>query len=576
MAGILEICVEDPVGIADAVAGGADRLELCSALELGGLTPSAALIDQAVATGIPIHAMIRPRSGGYVLEEGEAGLIVAEIGEALSRGVAGVVVGALRPDGRLDREAMARFRDAAADAVAVLHRAVDLAADPVAAVEEACALGYDKILSSGGAATAPEGAATLARMVTAARGRLSVMAGAGVRPDNVAALIAATGVREVHGSASRPGLEPDSKVVALGFATGARRRTDRATVAALRAMVDGGGDAMSHDLSRRGALGLGVATMIAGAVEAAADDPVAVLSTWDFGKAANQAALAAFRSGGTALDAVEAGAKVPEADPEVHTVGYGGYPDRDGHVTLDAIIMDEDGRIGAVAALEDVVHAVTVARLVMEKTPHTMLVGEGATRFALDQGMQRTNLLTPAAEKAWRDWLKAHDYRPVANIENRLPGPPGSALNHDTIGIMARGGEGHLAAACTTSGMAFKMRGRVGDSPQAGCGLFLEKGVGAAASSGVGEEVTRIAGTARVVASMRAGLSPQAACEEAVKHIARLRGDAIIGMQVGFLALGAGGDVGAFALLRGFTYAVTRHSGATELLPARSLFARSE
>lgn len=333
---------------------------------------------------------------------------------------------------------------------------------------------------------------------------------------------------------------------------------------------------MSQDLSRRGALGLGAAAMLASAAEGAIDDPVAVLSTWDFGRAANAAALARLRAGGSALDAVEAGAKVPEADPDNHSVGYGGYPDRDGHVTLDAIIMDEDGGVGAVAALEDVVHAISAARLVMEKTPHTLLVGEGATRFALDQGMPRVKLLTPAAEAAWRKWLETQKYQPVANSENQLPGPPGSALNHDTIGIMARTKDGHMAAACTTSGMAFKMRGRVGDSPQSGCGLFIEKGVGAAASTGVGEEVTRIAGTARVIASMRAGLSPQAACEEACRHIAQLRGDAIKGMQVGFLALGARGEVGAYALLRGFTYAVTRHSGATEVLPAKSVFDRSE
>jgi N4-(beta-N-acetylglucosaminyl)-L-asparaginase len=330
--------------------------------------------------------------------------------------------------------------------------------------------------------------------------------------------------------------------------------------------------------SRRGMMGLAASAAVAAgagrALSADAADPVAVLSTWDFGKAANEAALARLRAGGSALDAVEAGAKVPEADPTNHSVGYGGYPDRDGHVTLDAIIMDQDGGVGAVAALEDVVHAISVARLVMEKTPHTLLVGEGATRFALDQGMPRTKLLTPEAETAWRDWLKTARYQPVANIENSkgLPGPPGSRLNHDTIGIMARTRDGHLAAACTTSGMAFKMRGRVGDSPQAGCGLFLEKGVGAAASSGMGEEVTRIAGTARVIGSMRAGLSAQAACEEAVRHIAQLRGDAIKGLQVGFLALGADGSVGAYALMPGFTYAVTRHSGASTVLPSKSLF----
>jgi len=263
---------------------------------------------------------------------------------------------------------------------------------------------------------------------------------------------------------------------------------------------------MNDGISRRRALAIGAAAAFAASAGKAADaaDPVAILSTWDFGKAANEAALARLKAGGSVLDAVEAGAKVPEADPTNHSVGYGGYPDRDGHVTLDAIIMDDRGGVGAVAALEDIVHAISVARLVMEKTPHTLLVGEGATRFALDQGMKRTNLLTPEAEKGWREWLKTANYRPIANIENRLPGPPGSKLNHDTIGIMARGLDGAMAAACTTSGMAFKMRGRVGDSPQAGCGLFLEKGVGAAASTGVGEEVTRIAGTARVVASMRA------------------------------------------------------------------------
>lgn len=327
-------------------------------------------------------------------------------------------------------------------------------------------------------------------------------------------------------------------------------------------------------MTRRGALGAGAGALAAASVPAAArgGDPVAVVSTWDFGKAANAAALATLKAGGTPLAAVEAGARVPEADPDNHSVGYSGYPDRDGHVTLDAIIMDEDGRVGAVAALEDVVHAITAARLVMEKTPHTMLVGEGATRFALDQDMPRVNLLTPAAEQAWRDWLKTQKYQPVANSENALPGPPGSALNHDTIGIIAQGPDGHLAAACTTSGMAFKMRGRVGDSPQAGCGLFVEPGVGAAVSTGVGEEVIRIAGTARVTASMRAGMSPEAACREACMHIAQLRGDAIKGLQVGFLALGKDGRVGAHALLPGFTYAVTRASGAVEVLPAKSVF----
>ncbi|MBW6529574.1 N(4)-(beta-N-acetylglucosaminyl)-L-asparaginase [Sphingomonas citri] len=305
---------------------------------------------------------------------------------------------------------------------------------------------------------------------------------------------------------------------------------------------------------------------------------VRVLSTWDFGAAANDAAFARLRAGGTLLDAVEAGARVPEADPENHSVGYGGYPDRDGHVTLDAVIMDDAGAVGAVAALEETVHAISVARRVMEKTPHTFLVGEGATRFAREQGFEKVDLLTPPAEQAWREWLKTAKYQPVANSETGTYGTaaphrtPGGALDHDTIGLLARTADGRMAGACTTSGMAFKIRGRVGDSPQVGAGLYVERGVGGATSTGVGEEVTRVAGSARVVASMRAGRSAQVACEEVVRHIAALRGDAIKGMQVGFLALDTKGNVGAFCLLPGFTYAVTDARGTTTVHSAPSLY----
>ena len=327
--------------------------------------------------------------------------------------------------------------------------------------------------------------------------------------------------------------------------------------------------------TRRGFLGgmaaaSGVAALPAAAA-AAAPERALIVSTWNFGAAANDAAFARMKAGGSLLDAVEAGAMVPEADPENHSVGYGGYPDRDGQVTLDAVIMDDTGGVGAVAALEDTVHAISVARRVMEKTPHTFLVGEGATRFARDQGFPKVNLLTPPAEQAWREWLKTSQYKPVANVENRRP--RGGTLDHDTIGLLACDASGRMAGACTTSGMAFKMRGRVGDSPQVGSGLYVEAGVGGATSTGLGEEVTRIAGTARVVASMRAGLSPQAACEEVVRHIAKLRGDAIKGVQVGFLALSPQGEVGAFCLLPGFTYAVTDTAGRTVVHKGRSLFA---
>ncbi len=313
-------------------------------------------------------------------------------------------------------------------------------------------------------------------------------------------------------------------------------------------------------------------TMGAGTAPDSAASGAVVLSTWDFGAAANAAAFARLAKGGSLIDAVEAGAMVPEADPSNHSVGYSGYPDRDGHVTLDAVIMDDAGGVGAVAALENTVHAISVARRVMERTPHTFLVGEGATRFARDQGFPQRSLLTPESEKAWRDWLKTAKYRPEANSENRVTRTPGGALDHDTIGLLARTADGRMAGACTTSGMAFKMRGRVGDSPQVGSGLYVEAGVGGATSTGVGEEVTRVAGSARVVASMRGGASPQQACEEVVRHIAHLRGDAIRGVQVGFLALDTKGNVGAFCLLPGFTYAVTDARGTTRVLKANSLF----
>jgi N4-(beta-N-acetylglucosaminyl)-L-asparaginase len=324
------------------------------------------------------------------------------------------------------------------------------------------------------------------------------------------------------------------------------------------------------ETSRRGAIGLCLAGMTAVAPAIAHPRPTSralFVSTWDFGAAANAAAYARWQAKGTLIDALEAGARVPEADPTNHSVGYGGYPDRDGHVTLDAILMDDAGNMGAVAALEDIIHPISVARRVMEKTPHTMLVGEGARQFALAEGFETVKLLTPEAEAAWREWLKTAKYQPIANIENQR----GSALDHDTIGMLACGPDGRLAGACTTSGMAFKLHGRIGDSPQAGCGLFVEKGVGGATATGVGEEVTRIAGTARVVASMRAGMSPAAACREAVLHIAQLRGDAVRDAQVGFLAIDTRGEVGGYALQPGFTFAVTNLEGCTEVRAAESL-----
>ena len=283
-----------------------------------------------------------------------------------------------------------------------------------------------------------------------------------------------------------------------------------------------------------------------------------VVSTWDFGVAANQAAWQILSKNGSVLDAVEAGARVPEADPKNHSVGRAGYPDRDGRLTLDASIMDGNGDCGAVAAIEHIAHPISVARRVMEKTPHVLLVGDGALQFALEQGFPKEELLTPESEQAWREWLKKSEYKPAANSENRTygKGKPGDANNHDTLGLLAVDAQGRLAGACTTSGMAWKLHGRVGDSPIIGAGLYVDNEVGGATSTGVGEEVIRSAGSFLVVELMRQGRSPQQACEEAVRRIVRKRMKSAKDLQVGFLALNRRGDVGAYAIQKGFTYAV--------------------
>jgi len=302
--------------------------------------------------------------------------------------------------------------------------------------------------------------------------------------------------------------------------------------------------------------------------------PAVMISTWDFGAAANAAGVARRQAGGSALDMVEAGGRVAEADESNSSVGLGGLPDRDGRVTLDACIMGWNGDIGAVCALEDVVHAVSVARAVMEKTPHTMLVGEGARTFAVDQGFPTQNLLTPRAEAAWRDWLKTAEYAPRINSENTdwrsMPGGPG---NHDTIGLIAIGADGHMGGACTTSGMAFKMRGRVGDSPLIGAGLYVDDEVGGATATGVGEDVVRVAGSHAVVEAMRHGMDPTAACRSVIERLARLRGTKVAASQVALLALDKQGRAGAFALQPGFTYAVTAADGTTRIERAGALFA---
>jgi N4-(beta-N-acetylglucosaminyl)-L-asparaginase len=295
-----------------------------------------------------------------------------------------------------------------------------------------------------------------------------------------------------------------------------------------------------------------------------------VISTWDSGMPVNAAAWKILSAKGTALDAVEAGAM--HIENEINCcVGLGGYPDRDGIVTLDSCIMDEHANCGAVAGIERIKHPVSVARKVMEKTPHVILVGAGAQQFALENGFTlESKELSESAKKAYEEWLKKNEYKPVINIEN-LPdkqegtknnGPfaphffADGTVNHDTMGLVAMDALSNLSGAVTTSGMAFKLHGRVGDSPIIGAGLFVDNEVGAATSSGTGEEVIRICGTHLVVEFMRQGLSPEAACKKAVERIVKRDREKAKTLQVGFLALNKKGQYGAYAIQKGFVFSV--------------------
>ncbi len=337
-------------------------------------------------------------------------------------------------------------------------------------------------------------------------------------------------------------------------------------------------------LSRRGligatAVGAGLLASTARAGEGATRlGKPCVISTWDFGIAANQAAWAVLSRGGRALDAVEAGARIPEQDLKNHSVGRAGYPDRDGHVSLDACIMDEQGNCGSVAALEHIAHPISVARRVMEKTPHVMLVGAGALQFAIEQGFPREELLTDESRAAWEAWKVEAKYAPKANSENidyrqtsGQLGTPGGANNHDTIGMLALDAAGNISGACTTSGMAWKLRGRVGDSPIIGAGLYVDNEVGGATSTGVGEEVIRNVGSFLVVELMRQGRSPQEACKEAVARILKKK-PAARDFQVGFLAINKQGEVGAWAIQKGFSYALCDAAKQDALLPGDSFY----
>jgi N4-(beta-N-acetylglucosaminyl)-L-asparaginase len=328
--------------------------------------------------------------------------------------------------------------------------------------------------------------------------------------------------------------------------------------------------------SALGSLSLLLKQTTASAAGTTKNNPV-VLSTWAPNAKANAEAWKILGTGGRALDAVEAGVQVPEADPTDQSVGYGGLPDRDGKVTLDACIMNERGDCGAVMFLEGIMHPIKVARLVMEKTPHVQLAGEGALQFALANGFKMENLLTPEAEKAWKEWLKTSRYDPltIPKLLQQQSGKqqaPGQEQNHDTIGMIAMDSSGDLSGACTTSGMAYKLRGRVGDSPIIGAGLYVDNEVGAATATGVGEEVVRICGSHTIIELMRQGFLPEAACKKAIERVIKRNGTNAKNVQVGFIALNKKGAFGAYSVLPGFSYAVRSNAGE-KVFQAKSWFA---
>lgn len=268
--------------------------------------------------------------------------------------------------------------------------------------------------------------------------------------------------------------------------------------------------------------------------------PIAIC-TWNFENATAKA-WEVLKNGGSALDAVEQGVMVEEADVTNQTVGNGGRPDRNGNVTLDACIMDKDGNCGAVLCIQNIEHPISVARKVMEETPHVMLAGTGAEQFAYEMGFKKTNLLTEESKQEWLEWKKTAEYKPIINIEN-----------HDTIGMLAIDDNGDISGACTTSGMAYKYAGRVGDSPIIGAGLFVDNEVGGATATGVGEEVVRTVGSFLIVELMRQGKSPQEACEEGVKRIIAKNKDHT-DFQIGFIAMNKKGETGSYCIQPGFTY----------------------
>ena len=265
-----------------------------------------------------------------------------------------------------------------------------------------------------------------------------------------------------------------------------------------------------------------------------------VIATWSVEQATKKA-WQSMQQGSSALDAVIAGCGVEEANAQGQSVGIGGLPDRDGRVTLDACVMNEKGDYGAVLYMQNIKHPIAVAKKVMEDTPHVILAGVGAEEFAVSQGFKREDLLTEKSKKDWEYWKKTSKYKPIINIEN-----------HDTIGMLAIDKNGTISGGCTTSGLAYKMAGRVGDSAIVGSGLFVDNEIGAATATGLGEEVLKTVGSYLIVELMRQGKSPQEACEQAILRIIEKTPN-FEDFQVGYIAVNKKGETGAYSIHEGFT-----------------------
>jgi isoaspartyl peptidase/L-asparaginase-like protein (Ntn-hydrolase superfamily) len=287
------------------------------------------------------------------------------------------------------------------------------------------------------------------------------------------------------------------------------------------------------------------------------------LSTHYYGKPANERAAEVFKSGGSLLDAVEKGINVPEDDPKVMTVGYGGRPNEEGEVELDAAIMDGTRHhAGAVCSLHHIKNPISVARLVLEKTRHTTLAGEGAFRFALKMGFEPMQLLTPESLKEWLDW-KSNPQRKTFWV---------TAENHDTIGMLATDGKGHVVSGCSTSGLAWKIPGRVGDSPLIGCGVYADDNVGAASATGDGDLMTNYCTSISIVHYMASGMSPQDACLELLRHMAATDSKSKNG-DCRVIAMNNRGEIGAASMNSAIRlkYALWMN-GESKLLDAIALY----